>query len=70
MNVFEEEVKIGGVKGKKVRFVDVEDMEGKKVIWVVQGFCGWVVVWGDEVSILFIIVDFCLMKYSNCWCLV
>lgn len=51
MNVLEEEVKTGGARGKKARFADAEDMEGKKAIWVVQGLRGWVAVWGDEVSI-------------------
>ncbi|KAL1408080.1 pre-rRNA processing protein [Vanrija albida] len=35
-------------KGKKARFADAEDAEGKKAIWVVQGLRGWVAVWGDE----------------------
>lgn len=48
----EEEVKTGGSssKGKKARFGEADDGEGKKVIWIVQGLRGWVAVWGDEVS--------------------
>lgn len=66
MNVLEEEVKAGGAKGKKARFADAEDMEGKKAIWVVQGLRGWVAVWGDDVSILSSYSQFCLTKRSNC----
>lgn len=49
----EEEAKNGGSssKGKKARFADADDGEGKKVIWIVQGLRGWVAVWGDEVSL-------------------
>lgn len=38
-------------KGKKARFADAEDAEGKKSIWVVQGLRGWVAVWGEDVSL-------------------
>ncbi|WVQ96562.1 hypothetical protein IAU59_003667 [Kwoniella sp. CBS 9459] len=49
MNILEEEVRSGGgSKGKKARFADGEDGEGKRAIWVVQGLRGWVAVWGDE----------------------
>lgn len=49
----EEEVRTGGSssKGKKARFADAEEGEGKKVIWIVQGLRGWVAVWGDEVRL-------------------
>ncbi|ORY31769.1 NUC173 domain-domain-containing protein [Naematelia encephala] len=47
-----EEVQSGGTssgnKGKKARFADAEEADGKKAIWIVQGLRGWVVVWGDE----------------------
>lgn len=47
----QDEVKSGGAsnKGKKARFAEAEDDEGKKAIWIVQGLRGWVAVWGDEV---------------------
>ncbi|WVQ84214.1 hypothetical protein IAT38_006365 [Cryptococcus sp. DSM 104549] len=48
MSILEDEVKTGGGKGKKARFADGEDGEGKRAIWVVQGLRGWVAVWGDE----------------------
>ncbi|WWD18835.1 hypothetical protein CI109_103290 [Kwoniella shandongensis] len=49
MGILEDEVKSGGgSKGKKARFADGEDGEGKRAIWVVQGLRGWVAVWGDE----------------------
>lgn len=38
-------------KGKKARFADAEDAEGKNAIWVVQGLRGWVAVWGEDVSV-------------------
>ncbi|BEI80482.1 hypothetical protein CcaverHIS002_0110110 [Cutaneotrichosporon cavernicola] len=52
-NVLEEDIRSGGsskptFKGKKTRFADSEDSEGKKAIWVVQGLRGWVAVWGDD----------------------
>ena len=52
--VLEEEVRAGGgsSKGKKARFADGEDTEGKRGIWVVQGLRGWVTVWGEEVRLL------------------
>ena len=55
----EEEAKNGGSssKGKKARFADADDGEGKKVIWIVQGLRGWVAVWGDEVSLPAITTD-------------
>ncbi|CAK9785021.1 putative ribosomal protein [Cutaneotrichosporon oleaginosum] len=51
--VLEEDIRSGGsskaaAKGKKARFADSEDSEGKKAIWVVQGLRGWVAVWGDD----------------------
>jgi ribosomal RNA-processing protein 12 len=51
--VLEEDIRSGGSskatgKGKKARFADAEDSEGKKAIWVVQGLRGWVAVWGDD----------------------
>ena len=56
--VLKEEIKSGGSssKGKRARFADGEDTEGKRVIWVVQGLRGWVMVWGDEVG-------YCLPRY-------
>ena len=54
--IFEEESKTGGAsgttasKGKKARFADGEDGEGKRAIWVVQGLRGWAAVWGESVS--------------------
>jgi len=52
-SVLQEEVRDGGQssKGKKARFEDAEDAEGKRAIWVVQGLRGWVAVWGDEVCL-------------------
>lgn len=51
-SVLEEDIRSGGsskaAKGKKARFADAEDAEGKRPIWVVQGLRGWVAVWGDD----------------------
>ncbi|WWC63041.1 uncharacterized protein I303_105640 [Kwoniella dejecticola CBS 10117] len=53
ITILQEEVKTGGASannkgGKKARFADGEDSEGKRAIWVIQGLRGWVAVWGDE----------------------
>ena len=37
-------------KHQKTRFVDGEDAEGKRAIWILQGLRGWVTLWGDEVT--------------------
>lgn len=42
---------------KKARFADGEDGEGKKGIWVVQGLRGWVAVWGEDVSCIWLPID-------------
>jgi ribosomal RNA-processing protein 12 len=47
--ILEEESKGGASSKKKARFVDGEDGEGKRAIWVVQGLRGWAAVWGEAV---------------------
>ncbi|WVQ73553.1 hypothetical protein IAR50_003131 [Cryptococcus sp. DSM 104548] len=48
MGVLEEEVKSGGGKGKKARFADAQDGDGKRGIQLVQGLRNWVAVWGED----------------------
>ncbi|ODN76332.1 ribosomal RNA-processing protein 12 [Cryptococcus wingfieldii CBS 7118] len=48
MGVLEEEVKSGGGKGKKARFADAQEGDGKRGIQLVQGLRNWVAVWGED----------------------
>jgi len=61
--IMEEESKGGASSKKKARFVDGEDGEGKRAIWVVQGLRGWAAVWGEAVCPCY--TDLAMLTYST-----
>lgn len=62
--IMEEESKGGASSKKKARFVDGEDGEGKRAIWVVQGLRGWAAVWGEAVSYLLLDVELMISTWQ------
>ncbi|EIW67760.1 hypothetical protein TREMEDRAFT_40374 [Tremella mesenterica DSM 1558] len=47
MKTLKVEMEMMGKRDKK-KGTDKEEEEGKRIIWLIQGLRGWVVVWGDE----------------------